>query len=240
MLRAAADLLRTGGIEAVSTRAVAAAAGVQPPTIYRQFGDKDGLLDAVAGFVLKGYMEKKRLLTDASRDPAVELRDLWDLHAEFGLNQPDCYVLTFGQARPGRTVPVAAETVELLTDVIGRLGDEGRLRMSVERATSYFRSCGAGYILIQIATQPDKRDPELSSIMFEDMMAAISTDVKRKRSAAPQLPGRAVALREALRDKEDSPLRPLNAICSPSGSTGWPTAGLRRTLAPVRAPRTAR
>ena len=206
MLRAAADLLRTGGIEAVSTRAVAAAAGVQPPTIYRQFGDKDGLLDAVAGFVLEGYMEKKRLLTDASRDPAVELRDLWDLHAEFGLNQPACYVLTFGQARPGRTVPVAAETVELLTDVIGRLGDKGRLRMSVERATSYFRSCGAGYILIQIATQPDKRDPELSSIMFYDLMAAISTDPKRKRSATPELPGRAVALREALRDKETLPL----------------------------------
>src|SRR6476660_6104082 len=129
MLRAAADLLQTGGIQAVSTRAVAAAAGVQPPTIYRQFGDKDGLLDAVAGFVLEGYLAKKRLLTDASRDPAVELSDL-----------RDCYVLTLGQGRPGRTVPVAAETVELLTEVIGRLGDQGRLRMSVERATAYFRS----------------------------------------------------------------------------------------------------
>src|SRR6185436_17205056 len=118
MLRAAADLLQTGGIEAVSTRAVAAAAGVQPPTIYRQFGDKDGLLDAVAGFVLERYLEKKRLLTDASRDP----------------------------------------TVELLTEVIGRLGDQGRLRMSVERATAYFRSCGAGFILIQIGTQPGQRD----------------------------------------------------------------------------------
>ena len=95
---------------------------------------------------------------------------------------------------------------ELLTDVIGRLGDEGRLRMSVERATSYFRSCGAGYILIQIATQPHKRDRELSSIMFYDMMAAISTDPKRKRSATPELPGRAVALREALRDKKTLPL----------------------------------
>ena len=46
MLEAAAELLRTGGVDAVSTRAVAAAAGVQPPTIYRQFGDKEGLLDA--------------------------------------------------------------------------------------------------------------------------------------------------------------------------------------------------
>jgi AcrR family transcriptional regulator len=204
MLQAAADLLQTGGIDAVSTRAVAAAAGVQPPTIYRQFGDKDGLLDAVAGFVMQGYLEKKRRLTDASRDPAVELRDLWDLHAEFGVNQPACYVLTFGQARPGRTVPAAAETVELLTAVIARLGDAGRLRMSVERATTYFRSCGAGYILIQISTEPDKRDPKLSSIMFEDMMAAISTDPTPKRP--PELAGRAVALREALRDKKDLPL----------------------------------
>ena len=70
------------------------------------------MLDALAGFVL-GDLERKRLLIDASRDPGIELRDLCDLHAEFGLNQPDCYVLTFGQARPGRTVPVAAETVEL-------------------------------------------------------------------------------------------------------------------------------
>ena len=43
-----AQLLNDGGREAVSTRAVAAAAGVQPPTIYRQYGDMQGLLSAVA------------------------------------------------------------------------------------------------------------------------------------------------------------------------------------------------
>ncbi len=59
MVRAAADLLKSGGIDAVSTRAVAAAAGVQPPAIYRQFGDKDGLLDATARFVLGGYHERR-------------------------------------------------------------------------------------------------------------------------------------------------------------------------------------
>jgi hypothetical protein len=40
VLKAASELLDSGGVEAVSTRAVAAAAGVQPPTIYRKFGDK--------------------------------------------------------------------------------------------------------------------------------------------------------------------------------------------------------
>ncbi len=44
----AADLLRASGRAAVTTRAVSEAAGVQAPTIYRLFGDKEGLLDAVA------------------------------------------------------------------------------------------------------------------------------------------------------------------------------------------------
>lgn len=113
---------------------------------------------------------------------------------------------------------------ELLTDVIGRLGDEGRLRMSVERATSYFRSCGAGYILIQIATQPHKRDRELSSIMFYDMMAAISTDPKRKRSATPELPGRAWRCEKRCATRRLCRLAKPNAGCWLSGSTDWPTA----------------
>ena len=81
-------------------------------------------------------------------------------------------------------MPVAAETVELLTEVIARLGDQGRLRMSVERATAYFRSCGAGFILMQIGTPPGQRDPELSSIIFDDMMAAISTEPSTHRASA--------------------------------------------------------
>ena len=48
ILAATAKLLAEGGREAASTRAVGAAAGVQAPTIYRLFGDKQGLLDAVA------------------------------------------------------------------------------------------------------------------------------------------------------------------------------------------------
>ena len=51
-MEVAARLLREQGAAAVTTRAVAMAAGVQAPTIYRLFGDKDGLLDAVAEYVL--------------------------------------------------------------------------------------------------------------------------------------------------------------------------------------------
>jgi AcrR family transcriptional regulator len=44
----------------VTTRSVALAAGVQPPTIYRLFGDKDGLLDAVAEHGFAHYAANKR------------------------------------------------------------------------------------------------------------------------------------------------------------------------------------
>ena len=50
---AAAHLLQTQGRDAVTTRAVSAAAGVQPPTIYRLFTDMSGLLEAVAADGLK-------------------------------------------------------------------------------------------------------------------------------------------------------------------------------------------
>jgi len=43
----------------VTTRSVALAAGVQAPTIYRLFGDKSGLLDAVVEHGFASYMARK-------------------------------------------------------------------------------------------------------------------------------------------------------------------------------------
>ena len=57
VVAAAVALLARGGREALTTRAVAAAAGVQAPTIYRLFGDKQGLVDAVAELVKVGLLD---------------------------------------------------------------------------------------------------------------------------------------------------------------------------------------
>jgi AcrR family transcriptional regulator len=56
ILAAAAALIADGGRDALTTRAVSAAAGVQAPTIYRLFGDKSGLLDAVAELGFAAYL----------------------------------------------------------------------------------------------------------------------------------------------------------------------------------------
>ena len=59
IIAAAAKLIAAGGRDAATTRAVAAAAAVQAPTIYRLFGDKRGLLDAVAGHGMAAYLAEK-------------------------------------------------------------------------------------------------------------------------------------------------------------------------------------
>src|SRR5580704_19002101 len=84
LVEVAARLLREQGAAAVTTRAVAEAAGVQAPTIYRLFGDKDGLLDAVAEYVLAVYVADKAVAAD-SGDPVADLRAGWDVHIGFGL-----------------------------------------------------------------------------------------------------------------------------------------------------------
>lgn len=83
--------------------------------------------------------------------------------------------------------------------------------MSVERATIYFRSTGTGYIFTQIGLPPEERDPELAMIVFEDTMTALTNDHTRAAEAEPDLAGRAIALRELLRDRKDLPLSAAEA-----------------------------
>src|SRR5690348_2769200 len=87
IVEAATRLLRDQGIRTVTTRAVSEAAGVQAPTIYRHFGDKDGLLDAVAEHVMATYVAAKTR-TDATDDPVADLRAAWQAHIDFGLTNP--------------------------------------------------------------------------------------------------------------------------------------------------------
>jgi AcrR family transcriptional regulator len=205
LLEAAAELLREGGVDAVSTRAVAAAAGTQPPILYRRFGDKEGLLEAVTLRVLENYIAKKRTLLRQSEDPVADLRALWDLFIDFGFAQPECFALIYGQPRRGKALSAAAETtVTLLQDAIARIADGGRLRMSLERATALFQSCGVGFVITQLMVPAAQRDHEMSDLARENAIASITVTSGLTKSRNT-LTGRATALRQVL-DGQDVPL----------------------------------
>jgi AcrR family transcriptional regulator len=219
ILATTAKLLAEGGREAVSTRAVSAAAGVQAPTIYRLFGDKQGLLDAVAAEGFAAYLNSKTDL-EPTADPVEDLRAGWDLHVGFGLANPALYLLMC-EPRPGAAPPAAVAGAEILAAHIGRIAEAGRLRVSEERAAHLVQAAGSGTTITLIAMPADGRDPELSTMAREAVIAAITTD-----TPAPESPGpvsAAVALRAvlpqttALTDREQSLLQEwLDRITGPA------------------------
>src|SRR5580704_7541648 len=85
LVEVAAELLASGGPDAVTTRSVALAAGVQAPAIYRLFGDKNGLLDAVVQHGFASYLARKPPVVGAVSDPVASLSAGWELHVGFGL-----------------------------------------------------------------------------------------------------------------------------------------------------------
>ena len=201
IVRAAADLLAEGGREAVSTRAVAAAAGVQAPTIYRQFGDMRGLLDEVASYGFSTYLRDKTT-REREDDPVDDLRRGWDLHVEFGLANPAFYTLMYGDPASGVEPAAAGEAAAILRDLVRRVAEAGRLRVGVERAANMIHAAGCGVTLSLIGTDPAYRDPALSEMTREAVLAAVTLEETNEatpgRADRDRLANRAVALRATL------------------------------------------
>jgi AcrR family transcriptional regulator len=169
---AAAALLEEEGLDALSTRAVALRAEVPHPTIFRLFGDKEGLLEAVSQHGFDTYLRHKHRLP-ATGDPVQDLRAAWDLHIRFGLGQPAYYTLVYGRARPGHLPSAGRLAVTELQRMITRVAATGRLRMSVERATAVLHAAGVGTILTMISTPAESRDLGTAEAARESVIAAI-------------------------------------------------------------------
>ncbi|MEU1240399.1 TetR/AcrR family transcriptional regulator [Micromonospora parva] len=173
IVAAATELLREKGANAVTTRAVAQAAGVQAPTIYRLFGDKDGLIDAVAEHVMASYVSGKSVATHAATgDPVAELRTGWRTHVEFGLTNPELYALMAARGS-GAPSPATVAGLDVLRRRVRRLAAAGLLRVDEQRALIMIHSAGHGTILALLGTPPEQRDPGLSEAMLDAVLTSI-------------------------------------------------------------------
>ncbi|WP_412029598.1 TetR/AcrR family transcriptional regulator [Deinococcus yunweiensis] len=170
---AAIALLIRDGRDALTTRNVAAAAGVQAPTLYRLFGDKRGLLDAVAEQGFARYLHQKQGST-RSADPLDDLRDGWNLHVEFGLSHPAIYVLMVGDPRPDRALPADTAGRSYLHRKIRALAQAGQLQVSEEQAAQLFHAACSGVVLTLLSLSEDQRDPSLSVLARESVLATMT------------------------------------------------------------------
>ena len=204
IVRAAADLLVRGGRDAVSTRAVSAAAGVQAPALYRQFGDMHELLHAAALEVFAGYMRDKTKRKPHA-DPIEELKHGWDLHVEFGLANPAAYTLLYADTPSEALAADLRKGYAMLEAHVTRAAEAGRLKVSVPHAARLMHASGRGVVLSLISSRPEDRDPKLAGSMRDAVFAAItSAPISKKETQGPaRVAARAVALRAVLADASD-------------------------------------
>jgi AcrR family transcriptional regulator len=207
ILEAAAEILERDGVQAVSTRSVAAAAGVRAASLYQLFGDMDGLLAALAVHGFEIYLDSKHALTP-SDDPVADLRRGWDMHVDFGLRHPAFYVLMFGSRRPGHRPPAAAEAHALLLKFFDRVARAGRLRVPPPMAATLSVAAVTGVTLSLLGLPADARDRSISDRMREAMVAALTTDPPV--DADPGLAAQATALNATLATTDPAalPFRP--------------------------------
>lgn len=174
IVAAATQLLREHGVDAVTTRAVAERAGLQAPTIYRLFGDKNGLLVAVVHRLFAEYVADKATSVQTD-DPVADLRAAWDTHLAFALANPALSTI-LGATRHGPPTPAAIDGLKVLRGRVERVAVVGRLAVPVSRAVAMIHAAGTGVILVLLATAPEGRDSGLGDAVYEALMRSILAD----------------------------------------------------------------
>ena len=203
ILEAAARLIVEGGVSALTTRAVAAGAGVQAPALYRQFGDKRGLLEALAEHRLAAYVAAKSYVAP-SADPVQALRESWDAHIAFGLAEPAVFAIINEPGRKGPPSAAQEAGLALLRAQVHQIARAGRLRTLEARAVSLVQAAATGTVMTLLESAVERRDPGLSAAARDAVITALTQE------GAAGAPGGVSATAVRLRSRLDEldPLTP--------------------------------
>ncbi len=161
ILDACADLLDEVGYDALSTRAVAVRAGVPIGSVYRFFGNKRAMADALAQRNLERYAERvtERLEKTAEGGWRAAVDAVLDEYLEMKRTAPGFSLVDFGNQIPlgrrhtGPNHRVADRLLDLLSGPVHREPDDDLRRtflIAVETADT----------LVQLAFRVDPRGDE--------------------------------------------------------------------------------
>ena len=184
VLDAAADLIASGGTAALTTRAVAAKASIQPPTLYRIFGDKRGLLDAVAQDRLARFVAEKEA-DPPHPDPVEDLRQGWSRYVAFGLENPDVFAIMNEIGSPLAQSPASLAGMAALRRRIAQIARAGRLRVAEERAVALVHASAVGVVTTFLALPPGERDQQMLAQARDAAIAAIVAETAVSHESGP-------------------------------------------------------
>ena len=183
LLRAAAELLANSAGGAVSTRQITQLAGVTAPTLYHHFGDKEGLFDAVVAAGFEEYVAGERDFAPSGQ-PLEDIRRMWDNHVQFGLKQPELYLVMFGNIRPESRPAVVADAEGLMEEMLNKAAVAGQLNVPPREAARSILAANVGVTLMLITEKAPERNLELSTMTRDAMIFAVSSD--QAKSSGPE------------------------------------------------------
>ena len=170
ILTAAAELLAESPNGDVSTRAVCERAGIQAPTLYRHFGDKDALLAAVVDEAFERYLASKRLVLPTD-DPIERLRNGWDSHNAWGRANPAYYRIIFSPFATGSRG--ADDAMGILLSHLDACAQAGLLAVPPALAAQRIMAANVGVTLMQITRGELFADPGLSARVRDALHAQV-------------------------------------------------------------------
>lgn len=188
------DVLRTAMLDAaeqqlvsspdyeLATRPVCEAVGVTQPVLYRLFGDKRGLLDALADRGLERYSALKSAQAQTA-DPVADLEAGWDEHMQFAASSPALYQLMFAP-RPWARSVARARILDLLEGTLVRCAAAGTMRVEPHVAAQLILSANVGLALNLIAAPDLFHDQALSHQMRASVFSHVLSKSPARRKAA--------------------------------------------------------
>ncbi|MFC4913056.1 TetR/AcrR family transcriptional regulator [Actinomadura gamaensis] len=183
MIEAAERQLAASADHEIATRAVCEAVGVTQPVLYRLFGDKRGLLDAVADHGYERYTALKAA-QEQTGDPVADLRAGWDGHMAFARENPALYQLMF-TPRPWSRSTARDRVMDLLVAALTRCAAAGALRLEPRTAAQLILSANVGTALDHIARPVLFEDPAPSHRMRDAVFSHVLTEASAQQDADP-------------------------------------------------------
>lgn len=183
LLQAAAELLANSAGAPVSTRQITQLAGVSAPTLYHHFGDKEGLYDAVVSAGFEEYVAGERDFAPSGQ-PLEDIRRMWDNHVHFGLNQPELYLVMFGNIRPESRPAIVADAEALMEEMLNKAAAAGQLSVQPREAARSILAANVGVTLMLIAEPAAERNLDLSTMTRDAMIFAVSSDQAEQAEAS--------------------------------------------------------
>lgn len=142
IFEAALRLLRNGGTEAATLRAICDEAGIKPPTLYHYFGDMHGLYREVVEYVVDFHRGPGGRAGGFT--PLERIEDTWIVHIQVARHEPGLFDLWNRHLAWNRLSPTSLRSERSLEEAFERLSGEHSLKVTPDVAAYTFWAAAHG------------------------------------------------------------------------------------------------